>query len=72
MNCIYCTTEIPEGRAEFLIETNRRATCLSCSVESKAVGFMNYSHKTAPDLVLCPANARETLRILDRANRRAR
>jgi hypothetical protein len=72
MNCIYCTTEIPEGRAEFLIETNRRATCLKCSVESKAVGFMNYSHKTAPDLVLCPANARETLRILDRANRRAR
>jgi len=72
MNCIYCTTEIPEGRADFLIETNRRATCLSCSVESKAVGFMNYSHKTAPDLVLCPANARETLRILDRANRRAR
>lgn len=72
MNCIYCTTEIPEGRVEFLIETNRRATCLSCSVESKAVGFMNYSHKTAPDLVLCPANATEKLRILNRANRRAR
>jgi hypothetical protein len=72
MNCIYCQDAIPAGRAEFLIETNRRATCLSCSSESKAVGFMNYSHKTAPDLVLCPANARETLRILDRANRRAR
>jgi hypothetical protein len=72
MNCIYCHDTIPEGRAEFLIETHRRATCIRCSVESKAVGFMNYSHKTAPDLVLCPANARETLRILDRANRRAR
>ena len=72
MNCIYCTTTIPEGRAEFFIDTNRRATRLYRSVESKAVGFMNYSHKTAPDLVLCPANARETLRILDRANRRAR
>jgi uncharacterized protein YaiE (UPF0345 family) len=72
MNCIYCTTEIPEGRAEFLIETNRRATCLKCSVEQKAVGFLDWSHKTAPSLVMVPANAKQTIRILDRANRRAR
>lgn len=72
MNCIYCQDVIPEGRAEFLIETNRRATCLNCSVESKAVGWMDYGHKTAPQLVMVPSNATQTIRILDRANRRAR
>ena len=72
MICIYCQSAIPAGRAEFLIETNRRATCLSCSVESKAVGFLDWSHKTAPSLVMVPANATQTIRILDRANRRAR
>jgi hypothetical protein len=30
------------------------------------------AHKTAPSLVLVPANATETIRKLDRANRRAR
>lgn len=72
MNCIYCQDVIPTGRAEFLIETNRRATCLGCSVESKAVGFLDWSHKTAPSLVMVPSNAKQTIRILDRANRRAR
>lgn len=33
---------------------------------------MNFSHKTAPSLVMVPANAKETIRILDRANRRSR
>jgi hypothetical protein len=59
-------------RYQFLIETNRKIICRECSTENKAVGFMNYSHKTAPDLVVCPANAKESLRILHRANRRAR
>jgi hypothetical protein len=72
MNCRYCHSDIPEGRLEFLIEYNKIITCVSCSNEQRAVGFMNYSHKTAPDIVLCPANAKETLRILHRANRRAR
>lgn len=72
MNCIYCRVDIPSERAEFLVENNRRATCINCSTEQRAVGFMNYSHKTAPDLVVCPANAKETLRILHRANCRAR
>lgn len=72
MTCIYCNSLIPEGRLEFLQETKRRLVCIECSSENRAVGFMNYSHKTAPDLVVCPANAKETLRILNRANRRAR
>ncbi|NBX97564.1 hypothetical protein EBQ81_01705 [bacterium] len=72
MNCIYCKNCVGVERYEFLVETGRKIICKDCSVESRAVGFMNYSHKTAPDLVVCPANAKEKLRILDRANRRAR
>lgn len=72
MNCIYCKNSVGTDRYDFLIETGRKIICKECSLEQKAIGFMNYSHKTAPDLVLCPANAKETLRILDRANRRAR
>jgi hypothetical protein len=72
MHCIYCRSNIPEGRLEFLVEKNKTITCIGCSTEQRAVGYMDYAHKTAPQLVLCPSNATETRRILDRANRRAR
>jgi hypothetical protein len=72
MNCIYCHESIPEDRSEFLINYNKTVTCVSCSNEQRAVGFMDWGHKTAPSLVMVPANAKETIRILDRANRRAR
>lgn len=72
MNCVYCHDPIPVGRLEFLTEYNRTLTCLGCSTEQRAIGYMDYGHKTAPQLVLCPSNATETRRILDRANRRAR
>jgi hypothetical protein len=72
MNCIYCKTDVGVERYEFLIETKRRIICKECSVESRAVGYNDFSHKTAPQLVMVPSNAKETLRILDRANRRAR
>jgi hypothetical protein len=72
MNCIYCKNCVGVDRYEFLVETGRKIICKDCSVENRAMGFMNFSHKTAPDLIVCPANATETLRILHRANRRAR
>jgi hypothetical protein len=72
MNCIYCNDSIPDGRIEFLVETGRKMTCKECTMENRAVGFMDWGHKTAPSLVMVPANAKETIRILDRANRRAR
>lgn len=72
MNCIYCKNCVGIDRYEFLIETNRNIVCKECSAEQKAVGFMDWGHKTAPQLILCPANATETKRILNRANRRAR
>ena len=72
MNCIYCNDIIPEGRLEFLSENNKLNTCIDCSTEKRVVGYMDWQHKTAPSLVMVPANAKETIRILDRANRRAR
>jgi len=72
MNCVSCFGDIDSERYEFLVEFNRPMICKGCSTEKRAVGYMNFSHKTAPDLVMVPANAKETRRILKRANRRAR
>lgn len=72
MNCVSCFGTIDTDRYEFLVEFRRPMICKSCSTEQRAVGFMDFSHKTAPQLVLCPSNAKETRRILERANRRAR
>jgi hypothetical protein len=63
---------IDNDRLDFLVEYNRAMVCKDCSTEQKAVGYMDWGHKTAPSLVMVPANAKETIRILDRANRRAR
>jgi len=72
MNCIYCQNSMDFERYEFLVETGRKIICKDCSVESRAMGYMSWEHKTAPSLVMVPSNAKETIRILDRANRRAR
>jgi hypothetical protein len=72
MLCTYCNSMIDNDRLEFLQETGRTLVCKDCSVETRAVGFMDWGHKTAPSLVMVPANATETIRKLDRANRRAR
>ena len=72
MKCTYCKNHIEFDRYEFLIETGRKLICKECSVEQKAVGFLDWSHKTAPSLVMVPANATQTIRKLDRANRRSR
>lgn len=72
MLCTYCNSMIDNDRLEFLQETGRTLVCKDCSVETRAIGFMDWGHKTAPSLVMVPANATETIRKLDRANRRAR
>lgn len=72
MNCIYCKNCVGVDRYEFLVETGRNIICTECSVENRAVGFMDWNHKTAPSLVMVPNNATETIRILKRANRRGR
>lgn len=72
MLCRYCQSVIDNDRLEFLAEFNRLMVCKDCSTEQRAVGYMDFAHKTAPSLVMVPANAKETIRILERANRRAR
>ena len=72
MICVYCQSMIDNDRLEFLIDSNRPLVCKECSTEQRAVGYMDWGHKTAPSLVMVPANAKETIRKLDRANRRAR
>lgn len=72
MLCRYCQSIIDSERLEFLTEYNKIMVCKDCSSEQRAVGFMSWDHKTAPSLVMVPANAKETIRILDRANRRGR
>ena len=72
MNCRYCHNDIDSDRLEFLTEYNRPLVCIECSTEQKAVGFLSYSHKTAPELVMIPANNKESIRRCDRVNRRAR
>lgn len=71
MFCKYCSLKINEDRLEFLQENNKEITCITCSKETKVTGFMDYNHKTAPQLVLIP-NDPETIRIAKRAFRRAR
>lgn len=72
MTCMHCKSLIDQERYQFLEEFNRPMICKECSTEQRAMGWMDYSHKTAPQLVMVPSNAKETIRILDRANRRAR
>ena len=69
--CYFCEEEVNEDRAEFLIETKRKVTCMNCSTEQRVTGFMSYNHKTAPQLVILPEDP-EIKRIAKRAFCRAR
>jgi hypothetical protein len=71
VNCSNCGDVVDFERAEFLLSTHRQITCLSCSKETKKTGLMDYSHKTAPQLVLLPEDP-EIKRIARRAFCRAR
>ena len=72
MLCRYCQSVIDSERLEFLTDYNKPMVCKDCSCEQRAVGYMSWEHKTAPSLVMVPANAKESIRILNRANRRSR
>lgn len=67
--CIHCNTEIPELRLEILPETQ---TCTECSSTPKMVGFMDWGHKTAPELVIVNPNNPENMRRAVRINARSR
>lgn len=67
--CIHCNKQIPEIRLEILPNTD---TCVSCSTTPKMVGFMDWGHKTAPELVMIDPNDRENFRRAARINSRSR
>lgn len=67
--CKHCSCVIPEARLEILPNTE---TCVNCSTEQKHVGFMDWYHKTAPELVFVPANDKENLRRAIRVSNRCR
>lgn len=67
--CAKCGNTIPRGRIEALPHTT---TCVRCSDVKAFVGFMDWGHKTAPEIVLVPAEDREGLRRAQRINCRSR
>lgn len=71
MLCKFCNNTIDQERLEFLTEYKKELTCLDCTKEVRFTGFMDYNHKTAPQLVILP-NDPEIKRIAKRAFCRAR
>ena len=71
MECVSCGLDVDPERAEFLVEGGRRVTCMGCSMEQPKVCFMDYSHKTAPSLVVVGTNP-ESIRLATRAFKRKR
>lgn len=69
MNCIVCHNPIPEERLEILPHTK---TCVKCSTEEKMVGYMDYYHKTAPNLVIIDPKDKESMRRATRVFNRSR
>jgi hypothetical protein len=67
--CDTCNCVIPPARLEALPNTT---TCVGCSRVTTFVGFMDWSHKTAPELVVVNRSDTENLRRAQRINARAR
>ena len=67
--CVSCKCDIPAERLEALPDTR---TCVNCSDVAAPVGFMAYSHKTAPSLIIVSSRDKEAVRQLNNANKRRR
>lgn len=67
--CKICGDEIPADRLEALPGTT---TCVSHSGTTKRIGMMDYSHKTAPALVVLDSRNKEAMRLAHRAFHRSR
>lgn len=67
--CSICHQTIPSIRIEILPNTQ---TCAECSTTEKVVGFMDWSHKTAPELVILNPENKESIRRAERINKRSR
>lgn len=67
--CKNCEKKIPKARLEVLPDTD---TCVGCSEAKPMMGFMDWAHKTAPELVMVNPADKENLRRAKRINARAR
>ena len=71
MSCRHCTTDIPDARANFLMSQRKPIASVNCSTEQPKTCFLDYSHKTAPSLVVV-GNDPESIRLAKRAFKRQR
>lgn len=71
MSCVNCNGYVDPERAEALTEFGKPVTCKGCSMDTPRVCFMDYSHKTAPSLVVVGNNP-EQVRLASNAYRRRR
>lgn len=71
MQCIRCSSPVPDERAECLQDSGRPVTCLGCSSERAKTVLLEYGHKTAGCAVVVGTDA-EQIRLARRAYRRAR
>jgi hypothetical protein len=69
MYCAKCGKPIPAARLEILPDTE---TCVGCSTAKPMVGFMDWAHKTAPELVMVNSADKENLRRAKRISSRSR
>jgi hypothetical protein len=67
IQCTICKAEMPLERLECGFKT-----CINCSNTKKVVGFMNYSHKTAAEVVIIPSTDTESVRRASNAFNRKR
>jgi Prokaryotic dksA/traR C4-type zinc finger len=67
--CIKCNKTIPLIR---LLALPNATTCVGCSAEKEYVGFMDWEHKTAPEIVFVRGDDRENLRRAKAINERKR
>ena len=69
MECRICGIDIPTARIEAIPATT---TCVKCSSVKSGHGFMVFSHKTAPELVMISPDDTESIRQAQRSNKRSR
>jgi hypothetical protein len=67
--CENCQTVISPARLEAVPHTS---TCVRCSKEKAYIGFMDWHHKTAPEIVLIDPSNKEALRRAHAINERRR
>ena len=67
--CKNCEKKIPAARLEVLPGID---TCVGCSEAKPMMGFMDWAHKTAPELVMVNTANAENVRRAKRINARAR